>query len=119
MARWISRHAWMHASAPTWPSAGTIATGPTSRPPWCKGSSRGAGGDLDVRLGRDTVRMGGMIDGAGHFDRFSQAPLIKRAVFDDAWIDDGGAIAWRRPDADGVRALELGVWRGRAFPRRA
>jgi hypothetical protein len=75
-----------------------------------------AGGDLDVRLGRDTVRMGGMIDGAGHFDRFSQAPLIKRAVFDDAWIDDGGAIAWRRPDADGVRALELGVWRGRAFP---
>lgn len=72
--------------------------------------------DLEVRLGRDTVRMGGVIDGAGHFDRFSQAPLIKRAVFDDQWIEDGGVIAWRRPDADGVRALEAGVWRGRAFP---
>jgi hypothetical protein len=72
--------------------------------------------EIDVRLGRDTVRMGAVIDGAGHFDRISAPPLGKRAVLNDQWIDDGVAIAWRRPDAEGLRALEAGVWRGRGFP---
>ncbi len=72
--------------------------------------------DVDVRLGRDTVRMGSVIDGAGHFDRFSEPPLAKRAVLNDQWIDDGVAVGWRRRDADGVRALEAAVWRGRVFP---
>lgn len=72
--------------------------------------------ELELRAGRDTVRMGGVIDGAGHFDRFSTPPLAKHAVLNDQWIDDGVALAWRRPEADGVRALEAGVWRGRAFP---
>jgi hypothetical protein len=74
------------------------------------------GDEIEMRLGRDTVRMGAVIDGAGHFDRFSQPPLAKRAVLNDQWIDDGFALAWRRPDADGLRALEAGLWRGRAFP---
>lgn len=73
-------------------------------------------GDLQVRAGRDTVRLGSVIDSAGHFDRFSQPPLAKRAVLNDQWIDDGLSIAWRRADADGIRALEGGLWRGRVFP---
>ena len=72
--------------------------------------------DIELRLGRDTVRMGPVIDGAGHFDRFSQPPLAKRAVLNDQWIDDGLAVAWQRPDADGLRTLEAGLWRGRVFP---
>ena len=72
--------------------------------------------ELELRAGRDTVRMGAVIDGAGHFDRFSTPPLAKRAVLNDQWIDDGVVVTWRRPDADGLRALEAGVWRGRAFP---
>ena len=75
-----------------------------------------AGDEIELRLGRDTVRMGAVIDGAGHFDRFSQPPLAKRAVLNDQWIDDGLALAWRRPDADGLRGLEAGLWRGQAFP---
>jgi hypothetical protein len=74
------------------------------------------GDDIEVRLGRDTVRMGAVIDGAGHFDRFSEPPLAKRAVLNDQWIDDGAVVAWRRTGADGLRALEAGVWRGRVFP---
>lgn len=73
-------------------------------------------GHLVARLGRDTVRMGAVIDGAGHFDRFSQPPLAKRAVLNDQWIDDGLAVAWRRTEADGLRGIEAGLWRGRVFP---
>lgn len=72
--------------------------------------------EVEARLGRETVRMGAVIDGAGHFDRFSQPPLAKRAVLNDQWIDDGFALAWRRPSAEGLRALEAGLWRGRSFP---
>ncbi len=71
---------------------------------------------LGVRLGRDTVRLGGVIDGAGHFDRFGQVPLAKRGVINEQWIDDGVAVAWRRPDVDGLRTLEAGFWRGQTFP---
>lgn len=81
-----------------------------------QGSFKLAGDEIELRLGRDTVRLGGVIDGAGHFDRFGQTPLAKRAVLNDQWIDDGIAVAWRRDDADGLRAVEAGLWRGRAFP---
>ena len=72
--------------------------------------------ELELGLGRDTVRMGAVIDGAGHFDRFSQPPLAKRAVLNDTWIDDGVTLALRRSVEDGVRALDAGVWRGSGFP---
>ena len=71
---------------------------------------------LELRLGRDAVRLGGAVDGAGHFDRFSLAPLAKTAVLDEQWIDDGLTLAWRRTDANGLRAIEAGLWRGRGFP---
>jgi hypothetical protein len=75
-----------------------------------------AEGHLGMRLGRDTVRMGAVIDGAGHLDLFSQAPLARRAVNNSQWIDDGLSLSWRRDEADGLRAAELGAWRGRVFP---
>ena len=71
---------------------------------------------LEGRAGRDLVRLGDPIDRAGHYDRFSQTPLAKRAVLDDRWFDDGLVLAWRRAVHDGLRELEIGVWRGRAFP---
>lgn len=74
------------------------------------------GAALALGLGRDTVRMGEAITGAGHFDRFSLGPLAKRAVLNEKWLDDGLSLAWRRPAERGVRAVELGLWRGRAFP---
>lgn len=73
-------------------------------------------GELVAGLGRDTVRLGPAIDGAGHFDRFSLAPLAARAVLNEQWIDDGASLAWRQPEADGLRTLEAGLWRGRVFP---
>lgn len=77
----------------------------------------GVGDDtVEGRLGRDLVRLGDAIDRAGHYDRFSQTPLAKRAVLDDRWYDDGLVLAWRRAAHDGLREAELGVWRGRAFP---
>lgn len=72
--------------------------------------------ELRLQLGRDTVRLGGVIDGAGHFDTFSLPPLAKRAVLNDQWIDDGISAQWRRPGADGLRSLDVGLWRGRSFP---
>jgi hypothetical protein len=74
------------------------------------------GPSLELGLGRDTVRMGAAIDGAGHFDLFSLGPLAKRAVLNEQWVDDGLSLAWRRPVERGVRAVELGLWRGQAFP---
>lgn len=72
--------------------------------------------DLELAAGRDTVNLGAVITGAGHFDRFAQMPVAKRAVLGGAWVDDGVALAWRREGRDGLRALELGAWRGRVFP---
>jgi hypothetical protein len=72
--------------------------------------------EFQLGLGRDTVRMGAPIDGAGHFDRFSQAPMAKRAVLNDMWADDGASFAWRRAVERGLRGVELGLWRGQAFP---
>lgn len=71
---------------------------------------------LLASLGRDTVRMGRTLDGAGHFDAFGQAPLAKRAVLDEQWLDDGLRLAWQRDVERGPQQLELGLWRGRHFP---
>ena len=81
-----------------------------------QGRFRHDGDDIALQLGRDIVRLGAVIDTAGHFDRFSEVPLAKRAVLNGEWIDDGLALAWRRSDADGLRAVETGLWRGRVFP---
>jgi hypothetical protein len=77
------------------------------------------GGTLEARAGRDLVRMGDAIDRAGHYDRFSQTPLAKRAVIDDRWIDDGLVIGWTSDAEDGLRGIEGGLWRGRTFPAAA
>lgn len=71
---------------------------------------------FELGLGRDTVRMGTAIDGAGHFDLFSQAPLAKQAVLNSMWVDDGATLVWRQPAERGLRAVEVGLWRGQAFP---
>jgi hypothetical protein len=69
-----------------------------------------------LRAGRQSPSLGEVVDGAGHFDAFAQAPLAKQAVFIETWIDDGLALRWQQPVARGLRALETGAWRGRAFP---
>jgi len=71
---------------------------------------------FQLQAGRSEVRLGSVIDRAGHYDRFSQPPLAKRAIVDDRWIDDGVALSWRRDHADGIRGIEAGVWRGQSFP---
>lgn len=77
---------------------------------------RRAASEFELAIGRGTVPMGEVVDGAGHFDRFSQVPLAKQAAFDGPWQDDGLSLAWRRPGADGLRGVQAGLWRGRSFP---
>lgn len=67
------------------------------------------------RLGRQDVARGDVITGAGHLDRFSQMPLAVRAVFDGPWQDDGLQVQWR-PDAPGLTALDVGLWRHAVYP---
>jgi hypothetical protein len=69
-----------------------------------------------LRAGRQSPSLGGVVDGAGHFDSFAQAPLAKQAVFNETWIDDGLSLQWQQPAERGLQALELGAWRARAFP---
>lgn len=69
-----------------------------------------------LRAGRQSPSLGGVVDGAGHFDSFAQAPLAKQAVFNETWIDDGLTLQWQQPTERGLQALELGAWRARAFP---
>lgn len=71
---------------------------------------------LAVQLGRDRVPMGGPLTGAGHFDRYAQGPLVKRVVLNDDWISDGLNLRWRRSVANGVQAVDLGLWRARTYP---
>lgn len=81
-----------------------------------------AGGELRGRLGRQPVSMGPMIDGTASFDRFSQAPLaLQAALYGSSWGNDGLALQWQQPlddEAQGPQwqSIELGVWRGHAFP---
>jgi len=72
---------------------------------------------LEAGAGRRTVPMGAVIDGAGHFDpAFNQPPLAQRGVLDSPWIDDGVTLAWTREVERGLQKVELGAWRGQAFP---
>lgn len=80
---------------------------------WLRSTDR-----IEATAGRDTVRMGSVIDAAGHFDLFSQMPLAKRAVTNGMWIDDGATVAWRADDPRGLRSVEIGAWSGRKFPGR-
>ncbi len=74
-------------------------------------------GELRASLGRDTVRAGSVIDQAGHYDVLSQTPIAKLAATNGPWTDDGLRLGWhQRPDTDGLSGVEIGVWRGQAFP---
>lgn len=81
-----------------------------------EGGTEWAEGRLTLGIGRDRVGLGPVIDRAGNFDRFSQPPLVKRAVLNGDWIDDGATVSWTRLAADGLRAVEAGIWRGHEFP---
>lgn len=76
----------------------------------------GSAGELRLSLGRDQVRGGAVLDGAGHFDRFGAMPIAKLAATKGNWIEDGLRLGWHRFAERGLRGVELGLWRGRAFP---
>jgi len=71
---------------------------------------------LQLVLGRDTVPLGATLTAAGHFDRFSQPPVAKRALLNDQWIDDGATLSWLGHADQGLQRIGLGLWRGRSFP---
>ncbi|MFM2119115.1 MAG: hypothetical protein RL722_583 [Pseudomonadota bacterium] len=77
-------------------------------------------GRLSLQLGRDRLPLGEPLRNAGHFDRYAQAPLIKRLVLNDDLMPDGLNLAWRRADdhARGTRltGVDLGVWQVRGWP---
>jgi hypothetical protein len=85
---------------------------------WVQAEQAGPAGHWLLRLGRDTVRLGQVIDGAGHFDRFSQAPMAKRATVNDYWLDNGLTLTWQPEDehGNGLSSARLGLWQGRGFP---
>lgn len=77
--------------------------------------------DADVfglSVGRMTLLMGAAMTEAGHLDRYAQTPLIRRAMTDGDWIDDGALLRWQVGDGqgDGVQGVEVGVWRARVLP---
>ncbi len=74
------------------------------------------GGELRLAVGRNRVPLGGVVDAAGHFDRYALAPLAKRLMLNDDWIDDGLNLAWRGTTDVGLQAVDVGVWRGRKYP---
>lgn len=70
-----------------------------------------------VRLGRQGVDRGAVLDTAGHFDRFLQAPLIVRAAFDGPWDDDGVQWRWQSDDPGAhLQVVDAGLWRAGHFP---
>jgi hypothetical protein len=71
---------------------------------------------LALGAGRQRIPLGPAMEQAGHFERFALHPLIKRAAFEGDWVDDGAQLSWRPAQATFLRAVDLGVWRGRAFP---
>lgn len=75
-----------------------------------------AGGQLRASLGRQTLSLGPVVDAAGSFDRFAQAPLAKLAAFDSHWSDDGLSLQWQQPEERGLQVVEAGLWRARSFP---
>ena len=75
--------------------------------------------DLTLGGGRSRMPLGPVIGNAGHFDRYAQTPLAKRALFNGDWIEDGLNAAWR-PHLEGawewLQAVDVGLWRARTFP---
>ncbi|RVT51421.1 hypothetical protein [Rubrivivax albus] len=71
---------------------------------------------LTLVLGREAVPMGAVIDRAGHLDLYGQPTLAQHATVDDAWIDDGLRLRWDSDARRGLRTLQFGFWRARAFP---
>lgn len=70
-------------------------------------------------LGRLRVPLGPVVTEAGHYDRFLQTPLVKRAAFHGDWIEEGGNLAWRVAPGSGpmgLDGLDLGLWRASTFP---
>jgi len=76
------------------------------------------GGALRLNAGRERVPLGPVLTGAGHMDRFALAPVAKQVMLDGDWIDDGARLQWQpgAPDADGLRRVDVGLWKGRTFP---
>ncbi|KDB50965.1 hypothetical protein X805_34710 [Sphaerotilus natans subsp. natans DSM 6575] len=80
-----------------------------------------SGARIGLRAGRMTVPLGSMIDTAGHLDRFAQMPLVRQAVSDGDWIDDGVVLHWQGDvhgpdDATVLERIEVGGWRAQALP---
>jgi len=74
------------------------------------------GPDWQLTLGRQKPSLGAVITGAGHMDRFALMPLAKQASFGEDWIDDGLQASWRHPLGSGDVGLDVGLWRGHAWP---
>lgn len=85
---------------------------------WMEARS-GSDAELTLGAGRNRVPMGQVLTRAGHFDRYGQMPLAKRAAFNGDWIEDGINAAWR-PHLQGamswLQGIDLGLWRARRFP---
>lgn len=77
---------------------------------------------VTLGAGRHRVPIGATLERAGHFDRYSQMPLAKRAAFNGDWIEDGLNLRWTPHAGDGrpglrwLEAIDLGLWRARRFP---
>jgi hypothetical protein len=79
----------------------------------------GMGSEWAIGAGRNRVPLGAVVGNAGHFDRYAQTPLAKRATFNGDWIEDGVNASWR-PHLDGawswLEAVDVGAWRATRFP---
>ncbi|MFO1251799.1 MAG: hypothetical protein U1E77_11860 [Inhella sp.] len=73
-----------------------------------------SGQDLRVVAGRQRLRWGPLIDGAGHLDALSSLPLTKRAVLNERWSEDGLSLFWRPASIE--LQVQAGLWAGREFP---
>lgn len=72
-----------------------------------------------VTAGRQLPVMGPVLAAEGHLGPTTLAPLAHRAAWDTHAVDDGVQASWRgRTGATGAAelALDLGIWRGHAFP---
>lgn len=123
---WHLEHATVDLSARVHPlMAASFAAGWHGKDPghveaaWAELRPR-VGSALSLGVGRQRVTLGTTLTMAGHFDRFGQMPLVKRAAFNGDWIEDGVNLGWRPFDmlfdAILIESVDLGLWRGRRFP---
>jgi hypothetical protein len=84
---------------------------------WRSPAAPADGARWSARLGRRSVPLGAVVDAAGAFDDFTLAPLAKRLMLDDDWIDEGLDLGWAREETPaGLTGASFGVWRARAYP---